>query len=66
MFTLVLSFYIEAAVFVTVNTIIVVLSVFATMWALGVALNIVSIFHVFMAGIIGFEFSSHIVHVWIT
>jgi hypothetical protein len=48
------------------NVAAIILSVFATMWALNVALNVVSIFHIFMAGIIAVEFSSHINHVFCT
>lgn len=63
---LIFSVYPMAAILITLNVICIILATFATMWALSVELNIVTIFHVFMAGIIGLEFSSHITHVFVS
>jgi len=65
-FTLVLSFDMVAALLVTINTIVILLSAWATMWVFSLSLNVVTIFWIFMVGILGFEFSSHITHVFIT
>lgn len=63
---LIFSVYPMAAILITLNVICIILATFGTMWALSVELNIVTIFHVFMAGIIGLEFSSHITHVFMS
>jgi Niemann-Pick C1-like protein 1 len=49
-----------------VNIVAIVLSLFATMWVVGVDFNVVSVLHIFMCAILAAQLSAHITHVFIT
>ena len=54
------------ALLCAVNIFAIYLGFAATMWALDIAFNAVSVLHAYMCGLLGSEFSTHIIHVYIT
>ena len=54
------------ALLCAINIFSVYLGFAVTMWALGVAFNAVSVLHAYMCGLLASEFSTHIIHVYIT
>lgn len=54
------------ALLCAVNVFAVYLGFAVTMWALEVEFNAVSVLHSYMCGVLAFQFSTHIIHVYIT
>jgi hypothetical protein len=54
------------ALLCAINVFSVYLGFAVTMWALDVAFNAVSVLHAYMCGLLASEFSTHIIHVYIT